>query len=148
MSTATRPWRSTHPSISATRPTLHHCGQVVIEGWGQSLLFGDVVLSCSWRCDGCKTAREEDPCALPAEVREELLRQHGAWGVRVGATDRVKARAATREALAQPLSEVATRLRDGAPLAEGTRIEMLWLGELLTRRGITDVEVTRLDEPG
>jgi hypothetical protein len=137
--------------ISARDPALHRthavvvldercpqCGDWTGVHYVQRLGDSGVRYSQSVRCAQCGCMMEADGGELPDVPRALFLSQYGHWELRVvevGAR-RVDAVRALAAALDLPPAKALERLRPGARLFDGTRVEVEWLDRRLSLHGV------------
>jgi hypothetical protein len=125
-----------------------NCGEAVDAKPGERVVSGELQWWVSLVCKGCGVRQEEDGWGFPpAEIREEMVRRSGLWGVILKpGSSRFAAAVVLRTRLRIPIPEIHERVAVyGGVMWKGTQVEVEWLVSHFREGGVI-AEGVRLEE--
>ncbi len=116
------------------------CKKEMTANVGQSIIDLKLRWYLSCICKSCNTAIEMDDFGFPPdEIRQKILNQEGEWKLKINSLElknKAKIIKVLRYALNLSIKDTSKLLKKFPYVANGTKVEMLWLKELLINQNI------------
>jgi DNA-directed RNA polymerase subunit RPC12/RpoP len=117
-----------------------NCEKIIKANIGQAIIDSRLKWYLSYVCNHCSSAVEMDDFGMPPnEIRQQIIEEEGKWKLIVNPTEsknKAKIVKIIRQALSLSIREASSLLNNFPNIISGTKVEMQWLGQLLSNENI------------